>query len=29
LGQHCAEVFGEWLGMNAGDIDALKKEGVI
>ena len=29
LGQHCAEVFGEWLGMSAGDVEALKKEGVI
>jgi formyl-CoA transferase len=29
LGQHSAEVFGEWLGMSAGDVDALKKEGVI
>jgi formyl-CoA transferase len=29
LGQHSAEVFGEWLGMSAGDVDALRKEGVI
>jgi formyl-CoA transferase len=29
LGQHSAEVFGEWLGMSKGDLDALKKEGVI
>ncbi len=29
LGQHSAEVFGEWLGMSAGDIEALKKEGAI
>jgi crotonobetainyl-CoA:carnitine CoA-transferase CaiB-like acyl-CoA transferase len=29
LGQHSAEVFGEWLGMNAGDVEALRKEGVI
>jgi crotonobetainyl-CoA:carnitine CoA-transferase CaiB-like acyl-CoA transferase len=29
LGQHSAAVFGEWLGMSAGDVEALKKEGVI
>ena len=29
LGQHSAEVFGEWLGMSGGDVEALKKEGVI
>jgi hypothetical protein len=29
LGQHSAEVFGEWLGMSAGDVDAMRKEGVI
>ena len=29
LGQHSAEVFGGWLGMNAGDIETLRKEGVI
>ena len=29
LGQHSVEVFGEWLGMNAGDIEALRKQGVI
>jgi len=29
LGQHSAEVFGEWLGMSAGDVEALRKEGVI
>jgi len=29
LGQHSAEVFGEWLGMSAGDLDAMRKEGVI
>jgi crotonobetainyl-CoA:carnitine CoA-transferase CaiB-like acyl-CoA transferase len=29
LGQHTTEVFGEWLGMSAADVDALKKEGVI
>ena len=29
LGQHSAEILGEWLGMNAGDIEGLRKEGVI
>jgi crotonobetainyl-CoA:carnitine CoA-transferase CaiB-like acyl-CoA transferase len=29
LGQHSAEVFGEWLGMSAGDVEALRSEGVI
>ena len=29
LGQHTAEVFGEWLGMNAGDVEGLKKDGAI
>src|ERR1700751_5380158 len=29
LGQHCAEVFGEWLGMSAGDVETLRQEGVI
>ena len=29
LGQHSAEVFDEWLGMSAGDIEELRKEGVI
>ena len=29
LGQHSAEILGEWLGMNAGDIETLRKEGVI
>jgi hypothetical protein len=29
LGQHSAEVFGQWLGMSTGDVDALRKEGVI
>jgi formyl-CoA transferase len=29
LGQHASQVFGEWLGMSAGDVDALRKEGVI
>jgi len=29
LGQHTTQVFGDWLGMSAGDVEALKKEGVI
>jgi crotonobetainyl-CoA:carnitine CoA-transferase CaiB-like acyl-CoA transferase len=29
LGQHAADVFGEWLGMSAGDVETLRKEGVI
>ncbi len=29
LGQHSAEVLGDWLGMNADDVEALRKEGVI
>jgi formyl-CoA transferase len=29
LGQHAAEVLGEWLGMSAGDVEALRREGVI
>jgi crotonobetainyl-CoA:carnitine CoA-transferase CaiB-like acyl-CoA transferase len=29
LGQHSAEVFGEWLGMSAGDVEALRKEGAV
>jgi formyl-CoA transferase len=29
LGQHSAAVFGEWLGMSRGDVEALRKEGVI
>jgi formyl-CoA transferase len=29
LGQHSAEVLGEWLGMKPGDVEALRKEGAI
>jgi crotonobetainyl-CoA:carnitine CoA-transferase CaiB-like acyl-CoA transferase len=29
LGQHSAEVFGDWLGMSKSDVEALRKEGVI
>ena len=29
LGQHKNEVFGEWLGLDAGQIDQLEKDGII
>src|SRR5499427_4672349 len=29
LGQHTVEVFGEWLGMSAADIDGLRSDGVV
>src|SRR5487761_1640157 len=29
LGQHSAEVLGEWLGMSQGDVEALNKDGTI
>jgi len=29
LGQHNAEVLGEWLGIGAGEIDALRAEGIV
>ena len=29
LGQHSAEVLGDWLGISAADLEALKKGGVI
>jgi crotonobetainyl-CoA:carnitine CoA-transferase CaiB-like acyl-CoA transferase len=29
LGQHTAEIFGDWLGMSGGDIAALREDGVI
>src|SRR5689334_1613783 len=29
LGQHNAQVFGDWLGMSTGDVDGLKEEGVV
>src|ERR1700741_2648483 len=29
LGQHCTQVFGEWLGMSAADVEALREEGII
>ena len=29
LGEHTAEVFGEWLGMSADDVEMLRAEGVV
>jgi crotonobetainyl-CoA:carnitine CoA-transferase CaiB-like acyl-CoA transferase len=29
LGQHTTQVFGEWLGMSAADVETLRKEGVV
>jgi formyl-CoA transferase len=29
LGQHNAEVLGQWLGLGAQEVDALKAEGII
>ena len=29
LGEHTAQVFGDWLGMSAGDIEGLRDEGVV
>ena len=29
LGEHTAEVFGEWLDMSAGDVAMLREEGVV
>jgi crotonobetainyl-CoA:carnitine CoA-transferase CaiB-like acyl-CoA transferase len=29
LGEHTAQVFGDWLGMSAGDIATLRDEGVV
>jgi formyl-CoA transferase len=29
LGEHTAEVFGEWLGMSAGDVASLRGDGVV
>ena len=29
LGQHNAEILGEWLGIGAGEIDALRAEGIV
>jgi hypothetical protein len=29
LGEHNSDVFGEWLGMSAGDIAGMKSDGII
>jgi formyl-CoA transferase len=29
LGEHTTEVFGDWLGISAGDVDGLRDEGVV
>jgi crotonobetainyl-CoA:carnitine CoA-transferase CaiB-like acyl-CoA transferase len=29
LGEHTSEVFGEWLGMNAADVEGLRRDGVV
>jgi len=29
LGEHTAEIFGEWLGMSAGDVAGLREEGIV
>jgi formyl-CoA transferase len=29
LGEHNRQVFGEWLGISAGDLEALRNEGVV
>jgi crotonobetainyl-CoA:carnitine CoA-transferase CaiB-like acyl-CoA transferase len=29
LGEHTADVFGEWLGIGAGDLEALRRDGVV
>jgi formyl-CoA transferase len=29
LGEHTAQVFGDWLGMSAGDISTLRDQGVV
>jgi len=29
LGEHTADVFGEWLGMSADDLEMLRAEGVV
>ncbi len=29
LGEHTTQVFGEWLGMSAGDVQALRADGVV
>ncbi len=29
LGQHTAEALGDWLGLGTGEVDALRKDGVV
>jgi crotonobetainyl-CoA:carnitine CoA-transferase CaiB-like acyl-CoA transferase len=29
LGEHTSDVFGEWLGMNAADVEGLHRDGVV
>ena len=29
LGQHNADILGEWLGISTGEIDALRAEGIV
>jgi crotonobetainyl-CoA:carnitine CoA-transferase CaiB-like acyl-CoA transferase len=29
LGEHTAEVFDEWLGLDAAEVDALREQGVV
>ena len=29
LGEHTTQVFGDWLGMSAGDVEGLRDEGVV
>jgi len=29
LGEHTAQVFGDWLGMNAGDVEGLREKGIV
>jgi crotonobetainyl-CoA:carnitine CoA-transferase CaiB-like acyl-CoA transferase len=29
LGEHTADVFGEWLGMSTADVEGLRTEGVV
>ncbi|MBV8935091.1 MAG: hypothetical protein JO095_04705 [Alphaproteobacteria bacterium] len=29
LGEHTAEVFGDWLGMSAGELEAMQRDGIV
>jgi crotonobetainyl-CoA:carnitine CoA-transferase CaiB-like acyl-CoA transferase len=29
LGQHTAEALGDWLGLDAGEVDKLRRDGVV